>query len=88
MREDAVELAIKCLVFIGEDTDRLGRFLAQSGVGPEKIRESANDPAFLGGVLDFILLEDSSVLEFADWAEIDPAALARARYYLPGAAPE
>lgn len=43
MREDAVEIAIQCLTFISEDMDRLGKFLALSGVGPEKIRESAQD---------------------------------------------
>ncbi|MFT6580842.1 MAG: hypothetical protein ACJAU6_001272 [Alphaproteobacteria bacterium] len=88
MREDAVEIAIKCLAFIGEDKDRLGDFLALSGVGPEKIRESAQDPAFLGGILDFILSDEAAVLEFAKWAEVDPGAVAVARMSLPGAAPD
>jgi hypothetical protein len=85
MREDAVEIAIQCLTFIAKDMDQLGKFLAQSGAGPEKIRESAQDPAFLGGVLDYILSDEATLLEFVAWADIDPGAPAAARRFLPGA---
>ena len=88
MREDAVEIAIRCLTFIAKDMEQLGKFLAQTGAGPEKIRESAEDPAFLGGVLDFILSDEATLLEFPAWADIDPGAPAAARRFLPGWSPD
>jgi hypothetical protein len=88
MREDAVEIAIQCLTFISEDMDRLGKFLALSGAGPENIRESAQDLTFLGGVLDFMLLDEAMLVEFAAWADMDPSAPAAARRFLPGSAPD
>ena len=88
MREDAVEIAIQCLTFISKDMDRLGKFLALSGVGPEKIRESAQDLTFLGGVLDFMLSDEEMLVEFAAWAELDPSAPAASRRFLPGSPPD
>ena len=88
MREDAVEIAIQGLTFISEDMDRLGKFLALSGAGPEKIRESAQDLTFLGGILDFMLSDETMLVEFAAWADMDPSAPAAARRFLPGSAPD
>jgi hypothetical protein len=88
MREDAVEIAIQCLTFISEDMDRLGKFLALSGAGPENIRESAQDLTFLGGVLDFMLSDEAMLVEFAVWADMDPSAPAAARRFLPGSTPD
>ena len=83
----ARDLAAKALIFIAQDPDRIGRFLAQSGVGPAEIRERAQDPAFQGGLLDHLLSDEDLLLEFADWAEIEPAAVAGYRRWLPGAVP-
>ncbi|MDA0664733.1 MAG: DUF3572 domain-containing protein [Proteobacteria bacterium] len=88
-RSDAAQLlAIRCLGFIAEDSDRLGRFLALSGIGPADIRARAADPAFLGGVLDYLLSDDAMVVEFAEWASIGPESVLIARQLMPGAAVE
>jgi hypothetical protein len=78
-------LAIRGLTFVAQDGERLGRFLALSGVGPADIRARAADPAFLGGVLDYILGDDAMVIAFAEWAEVSPESVAKARHILPGA---
>lgn len=83
--EAAQLLAIRCLAFIAEDTDRFGRFLALSGIGPADIRNRAADPAFLGGVLDYLLSDDAMVVEFAEWASIGPESVLTARQSMPGA---
>jgi len=83
---DAAQLlAIRGLTFVAEDADRLGRFLALSGVGPADIRARAADPAFLGGVLDYLLGDDALVVAFAEWARVAPETVARARRLMPGA---
>lgn len=85
-QDSAIDLAVQSLSYIAQDMDRLGRFLALSGLGPAEIRANANDPAFLGGVLDFLMSDEEMVIDFAVWAQVDAMAVARARAALPGAA--
>ena len=82
---DAAEtIAAQALGFIASDNARLGRFLAESGLGPENIRHAAADPAFLPALLDFILAHEADLLDFAAHLGIDPKHIAAARALLPG----
>jgi len=84
MHEAAELLAIRALSFIAEEPERLGAFLAVTGLTSAGIREAARDPGFLAGVLDHMLADESLLLAFADSAGIDPAGVARARSALGG----
>ncbi|HKS85130.1 MAG TPA: DUF3572 domain-containing protein [Pseudolabrys sp.] len=84
-RPDAEALAIQALTFIAEDAERLGRFLAVTGIGPTEIRSAAREPGFLGGVLDYIASDERLVTAFAGAAGIDPAAVDKGRAALSGA---
>jgi Protein of unknown function (DUF3572) len=87
--EDAASaLAIAALTFIAAEPERLGRFLALSGIGPESIRTAARDPGFLLGVLDHLLGDEPLLLAFANENEIDPQDVQRARSVLAGEQPE
>jgi len=87
--EDAASaLAIAALTFIAAEPERLGRFLALSGIGPESIRAAARDPGFLLGVLDHLLGDEPLLLAFANENEIDPQDVQRARSVLAGEQPE
>ena len=44
----------RLLAFIAADPERLGRFLAATGIGPADIRAAAREPLFLAGVLDHL----------------------------------
>jgi hypothetical protein len=81
-REVAEIVAIQALSFIAGDPERLGVFLAETGVGPETLRSAAADPRFLAGVLDFVLRDDATVKAFAAASELDPATIAAAREVL------
>ena len=81
-RESAEILAIRAFSFIAEAPDRLAAFLAASGLTVERLRESANTPGFLAGVLEHMLADESLVVAFADSAGINPADVARARNVL------
>jgi hypothetical protein len=81
---DPETLAIQALGFIATDEDLLRRFLGETGCDPGDIRARAQDPAFLGGVLDFLLAWEPHLLAFARQAEIAPEAVATARRKLPG----
>jgi hypothetical protein len=87
-RQAAEEFAIAALGFIAGEPERLGRFLALTGIGPESIRAAARAPNFLLGVLDHVASEESLLLAFAEHAGIDPAEVARARDALAHETPE
>src|SRR5882762_11553517 len=78
-REVAENVAIQALSFVAGDPERLGVFLAETGIGPETLRSAAADPHFLAGVLDFVLRDDATVKEFAAASELDPTTIAAAR---------
>jgi hypothetical protein len=80
----ARDLAARALIFIAQEPDRIGRFLAQSGIGPSEIRERTQDLAFLGGILDHLMSDESMLLEFADWADMDASSVGAFRRLLPG----
>jgi hypothetical protein len=83
-RETAEMLAIQAFSFIAEEPERLNGLLSATGLTLDRLRESANQPDFLGGVLEHMLADESLLLAFADSAGIDPAAVARARSALGG----
>ena len=82
--EGARELAIAALGFIAAEPDRLARFLALSGIGPESIRAAARAPGFLAGVLDHVAGDESLLIAFAQERGIAPQDLMAARAALAG----
>jgi hypothetical protein len=81
-REVAEFVAIRALSFIAGEPERLGLFLAETGIGPETLRKSAADPRFLASVLDFVLRDDATVKAFAAASELHPTNIAAAREVL------
>jgi hypothetical protein len=84
-RKDAEALAIQALTFIAADGERLGRFLAVTGIGPAEIRAAAHEPGFLGGVLDYVASDERLIADFTADAGLDPADINRSRAMLAGA---
>jgi hypothetical protein len=83
-RERAEGLAIQALTFIAGDGERLGRFLAVTGIGPAEIRSAAREPGFLAGVLDYMASDDRLIAAFAGENDLDPADIDRGRVALAG----
>jgi len=83
-RETAEIVAIQALSFIAGDGERLGLFLAESGIGPETLRSAAKDPGFLAGVLDYVLRNEALLKAFAESSHLDPKIVSNAREALGG----
>lgn len=83
-RKEAEALAIQALAFIAGDGERLGRFLAVTGIGPSEIRAAAREPGFLSGVLDYVASDERLIAVFASEAGLDPADVERGRAMLTG----
>jgi hypothetical protein len=81
-QQNAEMLAVQALAFIAEDEDRLGGFLASTGLALQSIRDAAREPDFLAGVLEHMLTDENLLIAFADGVGIDPAEVARARQML------
>jgi hypothetical protein len=86
--EDAVKLAIHALSFLAADPERLGPFLALTGIDPGRIRESARSPGFLAAVLDHVCSNQELLLSFASEAGRRPEVVVRARQILGGPLPD
>src|SRR5438445_10911201 len=87
-REAAEMLAIEALGFIAGEPESLSRFLALSGIGPATLRHAAADPAFLAGVLDFLLADEPLLIAFASHASVEPERIGRARRAFDGVVEE
>jgi hypothetical protein len=81
-REVAEIVAVQALGFIAGEPERLGLFLAESGIGPETLRTAATDPHFLASVLDFVMRDDATVKAFAEASQLHPTNIAAAHQAL------
>jgi len=85
LTEEAAEgLAIQALTFIAGDGERLGRFLATTGIGPAQIRAAAQEPGFLVGVLDYLAGDERLLSAFAAETGNDPTHVGKALAALGG----
>ena len=81
-RQVAEIVAVQALSFIAGEPERLGLFLAESGIGPETLRTAATDPRFLANVLDFVMRDDATVKAFAAACQLHPTNIAAAHQAL------
>jgi hypothetical protein len=83
-RKTAETLAIQALAYLAGEPERLGHFLAATGIGPEMIRKAAADPSFLAGVLDHVAADEPLLLAVADHAGVTPQDVEHAQAILSG----
>lgn len=79
---DDDRLVADTLVFLGEDAERLDRFLATSGLAVADLRRAARSPAFAESLLDYLCGDERLLVAFADEKGYDPAAVERVRQSL------
>jgi Protein of unknown function (DUF3572) len=77
-------LAASALAFVASDPERLRRFLDLTGLGPHNLREAAQDPAFDGSVLEYVLADAELLLRFASYSDLRPEMVALAHQALRG----
>lgn len=82
--QQAEILALQALTWLAGQDEIFHTFLGASGAAPQDLAARANEPQFLGMVMDFVLQEDEWVLEFARQAGIAPQQVMVVRQALPG----
>lgn len=78
------DIAIRALVWVAGNEEMLRRFLDLSGIDASQIRAAAREPAFLAGVLNFILAHEPTLEAFAAAEKLHPSSVATALASLPG----
>ena|SRR5690606_20043957 len=82
-REQAENIAISALAHIAGSEELLPRFLSISGINASEIRQAAQSPGFLAGVLQFVLAHEPTLLDFCRAADLQPNTLSAAARSLP-----
>jgi hypothetical protein len=84
MTPDRAEIvALHALGWMAE-ADLLDAFQGATGADAAAIRSAAGDPAFLGAVLDFVMMRDDWVQSAATAQGLPAEAIPEARATLPG----
>ena len=86
--DQAEGVALQALAFLAEDAQRLGNFLALTGLGPEDLRAQAREPQLLAAVLDHLMREESQLLMFAANYGLAPELIGQAHVLLERLAEE
>ncbi len=71
-------IAVKAFAFMAENQVHLALFLQETGIEPETVRKAAKGPAFLRGVLDYILAESDVLLDAVEALGVAPEVIASA----------
>jgi hypothetical protein len=82
--DQAQEMAIDALARLAQDPDRLPRFLAVCGLGPENPRQAAAEPGFPAAILTHSAPHDYLLIDFTKAAGHAPQEVAQARVRLIG----
>lgn len=83
-QETAETLALRALEWLIGNDELLPVFMGATGAGIDDLRTGAGDPAFLGAVLDFLLMDDQWIIAFCDLHAVPYERLMHARAALPG----
>lgn len=85
-RDFAETTGLRALGWLVANEDLIGVFLGSTGATLADLRNGAGNPAFLGSVLDFLLMDDAWVVACCDDLALPYESLMQARAALPGGA--
>lgn len=83
-KDAAAVTALRAMEFLAGSDDLLGVFLGATGLDRDALAQQLAEPEFQAAVLDFLLMDDAWVLDFAAFAELPPETVQQARAALPG----
>lgn len=81
---DAEATAVAVLGWLANEPEMLSRFLALSGVQPTQLRQVVGDPAFLAGMLEFLMQHEPTLMEFCTATDTKPETVVEAYHRYAG----
>lgn len=84
-KQDIAEvLGLRVLAWLAANDELLPVFQGSTGASEDDVRSGARDAAFLGAVLDFVMMDDAWVVQCCDALGEPYESLFSARQALPG----
>ncbi|WP_299210456.1 DUF3572 domain-containing protein [uncultured Tateyamaria sp.] len=83
-QESAEVVGLQAVAWMAGNEELLPVFLGATGASETDMRAGVGDPAFLGALLDFIMMDDAWVAAFCDAHGLPYDTPTRARMDLPG----
>lgn len=83
-KDEAETLAITAFGFLAEEPERLGRFLALTGLGPADLKSGLEQSGLQAAVVAYLRGDESLLLVFSASARVAPERLAEAEGLLGG----
>ncbi|MDU8909972.1 DUF3572 domain-containing protein [Aestuariicoccus sp. MJ-SS9] len=84
-REIAEVVGLQAMAWLAANDELLPVFMGATGASTSDFRENLQDPVFQASVLDFLLMDDTWIVQFCDAQELAYDMPMRARAALPGA---
>ena len=81
---EAEATALKCLTWLIANDDLRTVFMGATGLGEDELRARYGEPEFLAAVLDFLLMDDTWLMQCCDAQGLPYEAIGAARAALPG----
>ncbi len=81
-QQAAREVSLGALGFLAADPERIGPFLAESGLSPADLRGIAGSTAFHVALLDYLINRQDLLIAYAENSRIDPGHVVAAREIL------
>lgn len=85
-RAAAEGFAVEVFAWLTEDNARISSFLGWSGESPDSLRSRLQDPSLLLAVVEFLMLDESMLIDACQALEYPPETPMMARSALPGGA--
>ena len=76
---DPSDVALAVFDRLAADDERMSRFFAVTGLGPQTIREAARSPGFLSAILDHVCSDERLLVEIAGEIGLPPEGVAAAQ---------
>ncbi len=82
--EETEILGLTALAHMAAHEEIITAYLRLTGMTPDRLKDSATDPATLGSILDYFLQNEKRLLSFCQAEDIAPEQIVAARRLLPG----
>jgi hypothetical protein len=84
-RDDAVATAVEVMSALAACRELLQKFLLDTGLTPDTIRQAAASRGFLSSVLDYVTSDEVLLIDIAEKIDRHPARIAEAQSILSDA---
>lgn len=76
------QISFKFLEFIACDDELASNFFMNTGLQPQNLRNELEDKDFYNGIMQYLMEDEKLLLQFCDYANINPMQMANLYAFL------